>query len=230
MLTDMRIDPSKMIAGQPALEIRRLLRRTRLAWLNIDTVCRELGVSTHEAQRVITGMENAGLIEKEKSVGLDGKDYLFWENTIRGNALAMATTARPVKRKTAEKALTQFLGRVSAINENDEVAYRVTRVVVFGSYLTQASEINDVDLLVDLKPRNTNRKEQEILERATRARAINNGRQFADIVDELYWPLYEVRLLLKNRSRTLSLHYEDHALVKQLDHRVVFEYVRCQPY
>lgn len=219
----MRIDTSQTIAGQSALKIRQLLRRTRLSRLDINIVSRELGISIDKAHRVITGLENTRLIEKDTSVGRNGKENVCWKHTIKGNALAMATAARPVRRKTAERALSKLLERVAAVNENNEVAYRVTRVVAFGSYLTQATEINDVDLLVDLEPRSKNPEEQEILERAVKDRAIKNGRRFANFVDELCWPQNEVRLMLKNRSRTLSLHFEDHKLVDKIDHRVVFE-------
>ena len=212
-----------MIAGRPALEIRRLLRRTHGAWIDAQTVRVELGISPQEAETVIGRLEKAELVAKKIATGLDDKQRPFWKNTIKGNALAMATNARPVKRTTADRALAQFLDRVATVNATGDLAYRVTRVVVFGSYLTQAHELNDVDLLVDLIPRSPNPREQELLEESVRARAVKSGRRFGNIVEELAWPQTEVRLFLKNRSRTLSLHYEDHALVERTERRVIFE-------
>jgi len=222
-LDDMRLDPSTTIAGRPALEIRRLLRRTRCNILDARTVCEELGVSPGEADVVVCELERAALVVKRVSTGIDNKRRHFWENTIKGNAFAMATTARPVKRRTADRVLSQFLDRVATVNARTDFAFSVKRVVVFGSYLTQAEKLNDVDLLVDLIPRNSNQEKQQALERSIRAQACKRGRHWGNMVDQLIWPLTEVQLFLKNRSRTLSLHYSDHALMAKTEHKVIFE-------
>ena len=220
---NVRLDPSAMIARKPALEIRRLLRRTHGVGFDAQTVREVLGISRREAETVIGQLEEAELVAKKMAAGLDDKRPPDWANTVKGNAVAMATTARPVKRTTADRALAQFLDRVATVNATGALAYRVSRVVVFGSYLTQANELNDVDLLIDLVPRNPNPREQEVLEESVLARAVKNGRRFGNIVEVLAWPQTEVRLLLKKRSRTLSLHYEDHALVEKTGHHVIFE-------
>jgi len=219
----MRLDPSTMVAGRPALEIRRLLRCSSKAGCGIRTVCREFGISAQKAKTILGELEEAQLLVQGTVRGLDGRERPYWENTMKGNTLAMASSARPVKRSTAERVIDQFLDRVATVNGGERFAYRVQRVTVFGSYLTQADRLNDVDLLVDLASRKTIAKEQEALEESARARAVQGGRRFGTYFEELTWPQTEVCLFLKNRSRTLSLHYIDHALVEKTEHRVIFE-------
>ncbi len=205
------------------MQIRRLLRRMSNFMFAAVTVQKDLGVPLKEAEAIIAGLEHEGFIVKRFKTGRDGQPQPCWENTIKGNSLAMATAARPVKRATADRALAQLLDRVSAVNARDEFAYRVERVVVFGSYLTSARELNDVDLLVDLAPRQGNSERQASLERSSMTRAIRDGRRFRDSMEAVLWPRMEVECFLKNRSRTLSLHYSDHKLVEMIEHRVVFE-------
>jgi len=218
----MRIDPSTTIAGRPALDIRRLLRRTIERYFDVDTVRNELAATVTDAEAVLSELEKAGLIKKEIEE-YPGREPPFWKNSIEGNAVAMATAARPVTRATAERVLAEFLDRVATVNGSNHLAYRIQRVTVFGSYLSEADRLNDVDLLVDLVPRHADREKQNSFEERIRRDAAANGRRFNNFVDQLAWPRNEVDLFLKKRSRTLSLHYADHAIVAQTEHRVVFE-------
>ena len=211
-----------MIAGWPAMQVRTLLRRMRNVMFEAVTVQHAFHIPLSEAEAIIEGLEKEGYIAKRFVTGRDGQQGPRWENTMKGNSLAMATAARPVTRATAEKALAQFLDRVSTVNAEEEFAFRVVRVVVFGSYLTSATELNDLDLLVDLAARYGNSKRQELLQQSSVARAIRSGRRFRDSFEQLTWPRMEVEYFLKKRSRTLSLHYADHRLVKRTEHRVWF--------
>jgi hypothetical protein len=56
-----------------------------------------------------------------------------------------------------------------------------------------------------------------------RVRAVKSGRRLGNMVEVLVWPLTEVQLFLNCRSRTLSLHYEEHALLERTENRVIFE-------
>lgn len=205
------------------MEMRRLMRRSRNGRCDPHLISAEVGVSIDEAAAVVAALEHEGYIARKQSTDLTGKKHTFWENTIKGNSLAMATAARPVKRRTAETAVRDLLTRVAAVNARADLAYRVVRITLFGSYLSQAPELNDVDLLVDLAPRISSPALQEVLEAQVRKRAISCGRRFDSFVDELAWPETEVHMLLKNRSRVLSLHYGDHALVRTCKNRVLFE-------
>jgi len=54
-----------------------------------------------------------------------------------------------VTRKTADRALHEFLDRVRTLNANKDALYQVPEVVIFGSYLTDAERLGDVDLAIE---------------------------------------------------------------------------------
>lgn len=74
----------------------------------------------------------------------------WYELTDEGTRFAQASAAAPLRRATAERKLREFIARVEQVNQSDEYAYRVTRVVLFGSCLTDAERVNDIDLAVEL--------------------------------------------------------------------------------
>ena len=51
----------------------------------------------------------------------------------RKSVLAMAKAAPPLRRKTADRLITEVINRACAVNGNESWAYRVGRLVVFGS-------------------------------------------------------------------------------------------------
>src|SRR5947208_5083131 len=77
----------------------------------------------------------------------------WYELTDQGTRLAQASAAAPLRRATAERKLREFMARVEQVNQSEEFAYRVNRVVLFGSYLTDAERVNDIDVAVELAPR-----------------------------------------------------------------------------
>jgi predicted nucleotidyltransferase len=53
----------------------------------------------------------------------------------------------------------QFLERVNRLNHDDRFLGKVTRVILFGSYLNpEASKLGDVDVGVELQPKESDRK------------------------------------------------------------------------
>ena len=146
-------------------------------------------------------------------------------NTIAGNALASSTAAKPIHRQTAEERLAEFLERVRLLNASDEWAYRVTKVVVFGSYLTRKSRLGDVDVAIRLEPRSKyqNRWSEVLLAQAEEAE--RRGTRFSRFVDRLGWAQREAKRFLKSRSRSLSLHdlEKEQVLLERIPHRVLYE-------
>ena len=83
----MHIDTKEKIAGVPILEVRKLLRHgQRSAW-PIDLVSSLLKIDEEAAQTLITTLHQQGYIESGKSFGGGG----YWQNTVKGNALALAS-------------------------------------------------------------------------------------------------------------------------------------------
>ena len=52
--------------------------------------------------------------------------------------------------------------------------------------------------------------------------AEKKGKKFSSFIDRLEWPEHEVRLFLKSRSRTLSIHSIHDEILNRVEYRVVF--------
>ncbi len=106
----------------------------------------------------------------------------------------------------AGELLAKFLQRVQQVNASEEYLYTVSRVDVFGSYLSNQPTLNDLDLAIELQPREPDPdKHFDACEAESRA-AYAAGRRFPSYADQLGWPEEQVRRFLKARSPRLSLH------------------------
>src|SRR5216117_2740490 len=146
----------------------------------------------------------------------------WYELTDEGNRFAQASAAAPLERATAERKLREFMARVEQVNQSEEFAYRVKRVVLFGSYLTDAERVNDIDLAVELAPRWNGfdvgiqyQKEQERVRLAPRHRTRN-------ALGAKQWPWREVLLFLKARSRAFSFHEIGDPILYGIAKRVLY--------
>jgi hypothetical protein len=66
------------------------------------------------------------------------------------NPLAKKNKGRKIYRATATRILSDFLIRVDEVNRNEEFAFFVEEVRLFGSYLRGEAMVGDVDLAVSL--------------------------------------------------------------------------------
>lgn len=62
---------------------------------------------------VFAALEVAGYMER---VRVDNDGYVWWDTTIQGNPLAMASSGKPISRKTAERLISGLLERARAYN------------------------------------------------------------------------------------------------------------------
>lgn len=217
----MRISGQDQIVSQPALKVRQLMRIGQAHCIVPDDVIKFCDVDETVAAQIIQRLFEEGYIIPDPVFPQSER----WINTIKGNALANASAAKPIKRATAEKHLALFLRRVKQANETGEFAYRVSKVIVFGSYLSEVSELGDVDIAVALADTTSDSREISRLHDLRRAIAIKNGRNFKDTFDEIIWPVQEVMLYLKSGSRVINLHrIEDGVLqLPQTAQKVLYE-------
>ena len=196
----MHIDKDQTWAGLTVGNARALVRR--LKWhgefgfekWQLDSELAALDLQEHEGV-VLQRLLDDELIEES------GDER--WRTSRRGNALAAAHLGRRIKRKTADRLVRELLERVGQVNKGP-YAYRVVRVLAFGSYLSDIATLGDVDLVVELEQRDPHRH-REVADARIEA-AIQGGRNFGSYVEAIAWPEQEVLRLLKNRSRYLSLH------------------------
>lgn len=198
----MHIVSGELIAGYPAIEVRHFLRRYRLTDFYIEAAEDALTLSSRAATIFMNKLKVLGFIEElDKWHGRRA-----FRPTIKGQALANASSARPLHRKTAERLLAQFLERVQRVNGTQEYVYRVENVVLFGSMLSDIDRMGDVDVAVQLQPKVDEDAAFQEWSMARRRAAESKGRNFRGVFDWAMWPTQEVFLQLKARSSGLSLH------------------------
>src|ERR1700730_11228333 len=134
------------IAGHPAIAVRNMLRRFYSGFSKFHVVGR-FNVSPHEADEVIKQLLDGGYVEFDERQ--DGADY--YKPTGKGVKLIQASAVNKMPRAKAEQIVAQLMKRVGEINANAEYVYRVSTVIVFGSYARGEPLLSDVDIATELK-------------------------------------------------------------------------------
>jgi hypothetical protein len=146
-----------------------------------------------------------------------------WKHTIKGGALRNALFSAPISRRSAERALGEFLVRVGEVNEAGRFLFRVRKVVLFGSFLAESPTIGDLDIAIDLVPKDPDsRKHSERLLAHADAAALC-GKRFGNFVQRLDFAAKEVRSYLKARSRIIQLTGCDDGVLKIAERRVIYK-------
>jgi len=217
----MRLNRGDRIAGVDGLRLRRYFQRYGSEQMNYVTVMKEFSITKRQAEKMLADLLEVEMISRCEFQ--HDKKLVYYQTTIKGNALGMAKAGKPVKRASADDVLREFLDRVRAVNGRQELAHSVESVVVFGSYLSEAMRLNDLDIAVELKAKWHDDATFQSFHTASLDRARARGRRFRNLVEEVGWPELEVLSILKNRSRTLSLCRLDSLLhMKNFRYCVVF--------
>jgi predicted nucleotidyltransferase len=191
---------------------------SRVETWTVDSLKERFGVPEDEAREVLQKLSDLGYVELESSHG--GTE--FWRTTIKGNALGLASAARPLNRATANRALEQFLARVQHVNADPYYLFRVKKVVVFGSFLSEKEKINDIDIGVYLQPKEPD-MDKHFAQCQERSRlAAQQDRSFSNYVETLAWAETEVLKFLKSRARAIGLHHGD-PILEKVEVRTLFE-------
>lgn len=198
----MRIDRDDTVAGQPVMKARELLRKGKNSIWGIALVQEVLGIEFTDAATVVSELKKLGYIEKPPHP-CTGE---YWTNSLKGNSLALATAAQPLSRASADRKFNEFMGRVASVRDNPYFLYKVKQVVVFGSYLGTAKQVNDIDIAIELVPKEKDSRKRQQLHQQRIEEAIRQGKEFRSALDQLFWPQLEVRQYLKSRARSISLH------------------------
>lgn len=208
------------MGGFPVLFVRKVVRRLnhRLSW-DTETVQKIAGIGMHQAVDLITALRKAGLAKANL-----GKGPLTWMTTPLAQSFGAASAAKPITRRTAERALGDLLDRVAIVNRRSYFLARVSKVVVFGSYLRdEVDRLGDVDVAVELQPKEPN---PERLRKATQRRIAewaSLGRRIGGFLEREAWWRIEAFRFLKGRSRAISLHDYggEKELIDAVAHRVI---------
>lgn len=214
----MRITKKEVVAGHSALQVRGFLRRFEHGFFMVSAAESFMQIKSRQAADFIDDMVALQLIEPTMPFG----DKAAFQVATRGHAFASATAAKPISRGTAERVLREFIDRVNAVNAFEEYAFKVKSALLFGSMLSGAERLSDVDIAIDLQPRISD--SAKLKQQCDRRRhlAEEQGRAFSMAIDWATWPRKEVLLRLKARSRSLSLHgFEQLMGMENLRYRIL---------
>lgn len=195
----MLIKKGQIIEGVEAVALRNALRMS--SSVSAQELSRNLSVSLFEAQGLFDRLVSAGFVEIEKD-GLPvraGRQPAYCL-TPTGAALTMARVGKPMKREKAETLLKEVLARAREANSNEDCPEFVAGIAVFGSFLSDARLLGDLDLAVAVGPKGKHDPERAL--------------RFADaywpsgkiFLERLFYPRVWLFRQLKNRSAFISIH------------------------
>ena len=204
----MRISRKQKINNTPILKIRdffKSLQRYRTDTFTLDKACNYFEINDIEANSLLNELSEQGFIEKSS---LD-----CYKTTLKGEALRIARCVPPIKRDKADKIVKDFMQRVEEIKNNDYFLYRVSKILLFGSYIKEdAVDFGDIDIAFDLERKTEDAGEFEKLNSEFIEKAKDEGKSFSSYIEKLFYSETVVILKLKNRSRYISLHRDDDIL------------------
>src|SRR5262245_13936453 len=99
----MRIEKYQLIAGLPAKDVRRIMRRVEGRLIRPSYLAVLLGLSESRARGMFDRLQRDGLLAAKED---------YWEITSKGQALTMATAAPPLRKPTAERLISGLVKRV----------------------------------------------------------------------------------------------------------------------
>jgi hypothetical protein len=200
----MRVSKDDVICGLSAPMARRLMREYHDEH-SVGVACDVLGLGRGAARDQLRAFEAAAYVERCERGSTADDDW--WVTTVKGNALAQASFGKPVSRATATRHLTEVVDRARSYNADPARLITIAEIAVFGSYLDPtADRLGDLDLAVSTVRREANgdRYVNGVL-----AYARASGRRFDAFHEQLFWPIRELRMILKNRSPAISITDED---------------------
>ncbi len=201
----MRLQRRVAVAGLDPELARSLARACQGDLRRVDVVAERAGVGTRSAGDALRRLEADGFVRCE-DIGGDVR----WSTTIAGNALAMASFNRPIRRVKAEALLAGVLERAAMFNADETHLLIISRLRVFGSYLDpEAGELGDLDLAVEFVDSAGDSLSVDEFARRALDYARASGRTFSTFILALDWPRREAEMILRNRSAYINITRED---------------------
>ena len=206
----LHLDSKEKIASVPVLKVRDTLFRWcgcfRADWLT------DKGLPARLCDELLT----RGYIKKKIAPRCsDHSGFDWFDLTDMGRQFVRASAAPRIKLSSAAKTVEALGRRIEEINTSDEYMVRVTEAVIFGSYIRGGDRIGDIDFAFRTERKSEKFGTNSDWDRATEKDFRACGRIAKSFLDELSWPDMKVRLRLKNRQRTISLHVMDEFLALQ---------------
>lgn len=194
----MRIQRKEIIAGIPILKIRDYIKKYFSGYFSISNLEDHFGLKPRETQKLIHELLRQDYIERQK-----GKYRL----TLKGRSLCIARCVPPLDKKKADRIFQEFMQRVDEINRDDFYLYRVSKLLIFGSYQNPHNQdFGDIDIAYDLQQKVEDIQEFLWLNELLVEEAKQQGHVFSSLWSEISYSRHLVLQRLKNKSPYISLH------------------------
>ena len=198
----MRIKRKEKIGNIPIIKIRDYFKCLRRIGISKDELRNYFELSSKDVTFLITELLERDFIEKAEKQG--NREYQL---TIKGQALCTARCVSPMNKEKADKIFKDFMQRVEEINKNDYYLFKIEKLFLFGSYLSDDNiDFGDIDIAFELKRKIEDAIEFEKADDLHIQKAIENGKKFSNIVDKIFYSETEVLSKLKNKCKYISLH------------------------
>ena len=210
----MNVDRNLKICDVPIIKIRDFLKVFHNSNLSlVNYISHHFNLTLENSEIFLKELINEGYIEMTES-----KNY---NCTVKGNALANTRFFKRLNKEKADRAFEAFMERVKVINEDNSYAYKVKRLVLFGSYLTKnQKDFGDIDIAYELEKRLKDTKDHQELEQRIIKEAKEEGKVFRSFLDEILYPKNLVLKFLKRRY--ISLHSMEEIEELSASHKQIF--------
>lgn len=216
------IDADEVIAGLPALEVRRLCKRLQGRELTTAEFAAANDMGGPEALRVLNKLKNLQITLKTSGRGLSatwglGRAAGLLFGTGRG-------VKNQFKRETADQALAGLKERIAEVNSDPYYLYYVARAAVFGSHLTtDRKRVGDLDVAVKLVSRVADRDESVRLSQSRSAKASWEGVSFPNYTANITFAYNETLKALIGGDSAIKLTYYDEIVRHGFEHREIYK-------
>lgn len=147
----MRFDPHSLVFGivDPSILIDCAQTLRVYNTFEINDFCAALGAPIDEAMPVLNELLKMNAIALNNGKQYSGGTYMPCKTL---GQIALASISTGLKRTDADNLLMRVLDRAKKINaQAEDYGRKVTKIAVFGSYLTDKSLLGDLDLAIELQ-------------------------------------------------------------------------------
>ena len=142
------------------------------------------------------------------------------------NLIKSNNKSRVYSRETAQKSLINVIQRINEANRNDEFIYKITKAVLFGSYINSNKEkVGDLDIAIYIELKDKSKPEVE--QNLERARTSNS---YVPFILKFIYGKEEVYKYIKDKKHILQLHDGNKVDKDSKEHKEPFSYIYFDKY
>jgi hypothetical protein len=190
------LKPGVPVAGVDPEVAREIARAVYLRNGRLELIAERAGLEADEADAALFALTEEGFL----STGFAADGEQQWRTTVAGTLLADAEFWEPISRAEVEELLAGALQRTADYNADQSKPLWVDRIRVFGSYLSNADVLGDLDLAVEHSWRPAWRYPNAAVDYANAS-----GKQFRSEAGKAGWAEHELGTILTGEFWYISI-------------------------